>query len=286
MSAAHLAGAEPLTLGHGSLEFDALATGPHDGPVVLFLHGFPEFATCWRSAMAEAARAGYRAVAVDQRGYSPGARPDSVADYKGANLVADVLGFADALGADRFHLVGHDWGGAIAWPVAAGAPERVATLTVLSTAHPGALSEVLAESAEQREHLAYFDLFRTEGEAERVLLADDAAALRGVYQERVPDDLVEDNVRRLSEPGALTAALNWYRAMGSDDYQVPPITVPTLYLWGSEDLAFTRQAAERTAAWVSGPYRFLPLEGATHWLPEEDPERIISPMLAHLRAYS
>lgn len=286
MSADHLADAEPLTLGHESLQFDALALGPHTGPVVLFLHGFPEFATCWRSEMVEAARAGYRAVAVDQRGYSPGARPDNVADYTRANLVADVFGFADSLGAERFHLVGHDWGGVIAWPVAASAPERVITLTVLATAHPSALSEVLAESAEQREHMAYIDLFRTEGEAERVLLADDAAALRGIYQECVPADLVEDNVRRLSEPGALTAALNWYRAMGSDDYQVPQITVPTLYLWGSEDLAFTRQAAERTASWVSGPYRFLPLEGATHWLPEEDPQRIISPMLAHLRAYS
>ncbi|MBB4931576.1 pimeloyl-ACP methyl ester carboxylesterase [Lipingzhangella halophila] len=286
MSADLFPDAEKLTLRHGSLTFDALAIGPRTGPLVLFLHGFPEFATCWRGLMAAAAQAGYRAVAVDQRGYSPGARPDNVADYSGEHLVGDIFGFADALGAERFHLVGHDWGGVIAWPAAAGAPDRISTLTVLSTAHPSALSTVLAESAEQREHLAYFELFRAEGEAERILLADGAAALRDIYQERVPADLVDDNIRRLSDPGVLTAALNWYRAMSRGDYQVPAVSVPTLYLWGTEDLAFTRQAAERTACWVTGPYEFVDLDGATHWLPEEDPERIIPPILAHLKSHA
>ncbi len=278
-------GAQELTLRVGSLEFDALALGPPSASVVLFLHGFPEFATCWRAQLSDVAQAGYRAVAVDQRGYSPGARPEDVADYGGAHLARDVIGFADALGAERVHLVGHDWGGAIAWAVAANAPDRLASLTVLSTAHPGALSETLAESAEQRERLSYFQLFRTEGKAERVLLADDAAQLRAVYQGRVPGELVEDNVRRFNEPGVLTAALNWYRAMGGGDYEIPPVAVPTLYIWGSEDLAFSRLAAERTVSHVTGPYEFVALEGATHWLPEEDTARVNAPILAHLEAH-
>ncbi|WP_046468232.1 alpha/beta fold hydrolase [Allosalinactinospora lopnorensis] len=285
MSAELVPGTVALTLRRGPLVFDALATGPETGPLVLFLHGFPEFATCWREQIAAVARAGYRAVAVNQRGYSPEARPEDPADYAGPKLADDALGFADALGAERFHLVGHDWGGAIGWSVAATAPDRIITLTALATPHPGALSAVLAESAEQREHLAYVQLLRAESKAEQVLLDDDAAALRAIYQDRVPADLVEDNIRRLREPGALTAALNWYRAMDDRDFDVPPVTVPTLYLWGEYDLAFTAAAAERTASWAAGPYDFIALDNATHWLPEEDPERIIPPILTHLKTY-
>ncbi|GAA3744415.1 pimeloyl-ACP methyl ester carboxylesterase [Spinactinospora alkalitolerans] len=278
--------AQACTIEHAAMTFDALAAGPADGPLVLFLHGFPEFATSWRSQIAAAARAGYRAVAVDQRGYSPGARPARTADYAVADLVTDVFAFADALGAERFHLVGHDWGGVLAWPAAARRPERLITLSVLSTPHPKALTEAAATSAEQRERLAYIQLFRQEGKAEDVLLKDGAAGLGAVYEGRVPEDLVADNVRRLREPGALTAALNWYRALRGADSEVPAITVPTLYAWGEDDLAFTALAAEKTASWVSGPYEYAPLPGASHWLPEEDPARVTGPLLKHLGAHA
>ncbi|GAB3213615.1 alpha/beta fold hydrolase [Marinactinospora thermotolerans] len=279
-------GAERLTLRRGLLTFDALAAGPEDGPLVLFLHGFPEFATSWRAQLLSVADAGYRAVAVDQRGYSPGARPGDVRDYVVSELLDDLFGFADELGAERFHLVGHDWGGVLCWPAAARRPERLISLTVLATPHPQALTEVSAASEEQRGRLAYIRLFRTEGKAEEVLLADDAARLRAIYEGRVPAELVEDNVRRLSRPGALTAALSWYRALDSGDAEVPAITVPTLYVWGEHDLAFTAQAAEATAAWVSAPYSYLPLTGASHWLPEEDPARVTGPLLEHLATHS
>lgn len=275
--------ADHLALDVRGMVFDALATGPEDGPLVLFLHGFPEFASCWREQIAAAARAGYRAVAVDQRGYSPGARPEGPAAYTVDELVADVFGFADALQAERFHLVGHDWGGVLAWPATGRRPERIRTLTVLSTPHPRALARAVAESEEQRESLSYIGLFRREGKAEEVLLGDGAAALRGIYQGRVPGDLVEENVRRLREPGALTAALNWYRALEGTAADAPPIEVPVLYLWGEGDLAFTAAAAEATGEWVSGEYDYVRLDGASHWLPEEDPERIIPPILEHLK---
>lgn len=277
---------ETLTLRRGDLEFDALATGPADGPLVLFLHGFPEFATCWRRHLSAVGRAGYRAVAVDQRGYSPGARPLNTADYAVPELVGDVTAFADELGAERFHLVGHDWGGVVAWPTAAQHADRVASLTVLSTPHPAALADVLASSPEQRKAMSYIRLFQTPGAAEESLLDNAATALADLFEDRVPEDLVADNVRRLSQAGALTAALNWYRALeldtGSTD--APDISVPTLYVWGTEDAAFLAAAAHGTGERVSAPYRFIELEGFSHWLPEEAPEQTVEPLLEHLAA--
>lgn len=276
-------GAERITLGVRGMTFDALAAGPDDGPLALFLHGFPEFATCWREQLAAAARAGFRAVAVDQRGYSPGARPEGTGAYTVDELVADVFGFADALESERFHLIGHDWGGVLAWPAAARRPERIRTLTVLSTPHPRALNEAVRVSKEQQEKLAYIGLFRMEGKAEDVLLKGGAATLRGIYEGRVPAPLVEDNVRRLAEPGALTAALSWYRALEGDAADAGPVQAPTLYMWGEGDLAFGPEAAEGTGAWVEGPYEYVRLDNASHWLPEEDPERVIPPILEHFK---
>ncbi|MBV2364598.1 alpha/beta fold hydrolase [Streptomonospora nanhaiensis] len=273
-----------LTLRRGDLVFDALATGPADGPPVLFLHGFPEFATCWRAEMAACAQAGFRAVAVDQRGYSPGARPADTAAYAVPHLVGDVLAFADALGAERFHLVGHDWGGVVAWPTAADHPERITSLTSLSTPHPRALAEVMAGSAEQRERLGYIRLFRKPGTAEEYLLSDGADRLAAVYEGRVPEDLLADNVRRLSEEGALTAALNWYRALARDSADAGTVAVPTLYVWGEHDLAYTAASARATGRRVSGPYWYVELDGASHWLPEEAADRVVPPLLEHLRA--
>jgi pimeloyl-ACP methyl ester carboxylesterase len=279
-------GTEPLTLPARGLEFDALAAGPPGAPLVLFLHGFPEFATSWRGQLAAVAAAGYRAVAVDQRGYSPGARPADPADYAVAELAADVIAFADALGADRFHLVAHDWGGVVAWPVAALHAERVASLVVLSTPHPRALAAATAASEEQRDRLGYIRAFRREGAAEAALLADGGAVLARLYGGRVPDDLVADNVRRLSAPGALTAALNWYRALHGDAADAPAIGVPTRYLWGDGDVAFTAAAAEATGDWVTASYTYTPLAGASHWLPEERPDRVTGPLLEHLAAHA
>jgi pimeloyl-ACP methyl ester carboxylesterase len=118
------------------LVFDLLAAGDPAGEPVLLLHGFPQTAACWTELAEALADAGYRVLAPDQRGYSPGARPAAVRDYRMPELVADVLAVADRAGARRFHVVGHDWGGAVAWHLAARHPERVATLTAVSTPHP------------------------------------------------------------------------------------------------------------------------------------------------------
>ncbi|MFE3652788.1 alpha/beta fold hydrolase, partial [Streptomyces sp. NPDC059152] len=171
---------ERLRIAAGPYTFDALAGGPADGEVVLLLHGWPEFADCWHAVLPALGAAGYRAVAVDQRGYSPDARPPRIADYAVPELVADALAFADAQGADRFHVVAHDWGGMVAWALAGAHPERLASLTVLATPHPEALNRAAAGDPEQHHRLDYVRFFRRpDGAAESALLADDAARLRG-----------------------------------------------------------------------------------------------------------
>jgi pimeloyl-ACP methyl ester carboxylesterase len=276
---------ESLTITLGEHVFDALAAGPADGDLVLLLHGYPEFADCWTEELTALGAAGYRAVAVDQRGYSPGARPTSISDYVVDNLVADALGFADSQGADRFHLVCHDWGGIVGWALAGSHSDRLKSFSVLATPHPQALHAAIASDEDQFNRVNYVRFFRAQvGGAEQGLLADDAARLRGAYGGRISAELVESNVKRFSEPGVLTAALSWYRAVAGDDLNIPcgRVAAPTLYIWGSEDVALGRLAAESTKDWVDGPYQFVELTGASHWLPEESADKVIPLLLQHL----
>jgi pimeloyl-ACP methyl ester carboxylesterase len=264
----------------------AIAAGPVDGPLVLLLHGWPEFADSWTHVLVGLGAAGYRAVAVDQRGYAPGARPAKVADYAINHLVDDALAFADSQGGGRFHLVAHDWGGMVAWVLASAHPDRLRTLSVLATPHPAALKQAAAADENQYHRLDYVRLFRQDGhQAEAALLADGAARLRAAYAGRLPDELVERNIARLSEPGALTGTLNWYRGATDDQFDFPAgtITVPTLYVWGDQDGALGREAALATGDFVSADYRFELLEGVSHWIPEEVPDRVTPMIIEHLK---
>jgi pimeloyl-ACP methyl ester carboxylesterase len=270
------------------LTFTARGCGPEDGRVVVLLHGFPQTSRCWSHQLDALGAAGCRAVAFDQRGYSPGARPSDVAAYKPSMLVRDVIDVADALGAARFDLVGHDFGGMVAWMVAGHHPARVRTLTVASTPHPAAFRRSYkTEGSNQRERSGYMRAFRDaeRGDMEAALLADDAAALRGVYA-GLPSDAVDEYVTVLSQPGALVAAIDWYRAMsGAASASTPPASMPTLYAWSDNDPALGRDAAEATAALVTGPYRFETLEGVGHWVPELGAERFTPLLLEQVRAF-
>ncbi len=262
-------GAEPLSVTANGLTFSGAQWGPPDGPTVLLLHGFPQTYASWAQVAVRLAEAGLRAVALDQRGYSPGARPVGVEAYALPELVEDVTAMIGALGG-VVDLVGHDWGAVVGWQVAARHPHLVRSWTAVSTPNPLALNEVLAADAEQRARFGYIATFREAGKAEAVLLANDAAALRAVYGGAVSPERAAHDVAVLQQPGVLTLALNWYRAMSPTDSDgVPRIAVPTSYVWGSEDIAFGRAAAERTGAYVDAPYTFVPLEGASHWLPDE-----------------
>lgn len=273
-----------ISLRANGYRFDGLAAGPESGELVLFLHGFPQFADAWAELLETVGAWNYHAVAVDQRGYSPDARPVSVDDYGVDELSSDALAFADFFGARRFHIVGHDWGGAVAWTTAADAPDRLKTLTVLSTPHPAALLSARQSDADQQRRSAYVQLLQAPSHAaEKALLADNAALLRGAYMGKMPTVQIETNVLRFEQDGTLTAALNWYRAGGRSKPR-GPVAVPTLYIWGDQDQALGETAALDTAAHCTGRFRFERLNGKSHWLMEECPLTILALLRDHIGA--
>jgi pimeloyl-ACP methyl ester carboxylesterase len=273
----------------GDLTFDARIDGPEGGTGVLLLHGFPQTSLAWSAALPALAGAGYRACAFDQRGYSPDARPAEVEAYRIPDLVGDVLGVADALGFDRFHLVGHDWGGAVAWQVAGRHADRVLTLTVVSTPHPAAFGAALAGElgGDQQQRSGYIEMFRAPDSQDQ-FLANDAQGLRMLFGvSGMPEGGGDRYVEALGTPEALGAALNWYRAADLTLVEgVGPITMPTMYVWSTEDPALGREPAEATGAHVAGPYRFEVLEGVGHWVPEAAPDRMNALLIDHLTAAS
>jgi pimeloyl-ACP methyl ester carboxylesterase len=272
----------------GGLVLDAVATGPADGPVVLLLHGFPQSSHEWRYQLPALAAAGYRAVAPDQRGYSAGARPDGVEAYHADHLVADVLAIVDRLGGAPVHLVGHDWGAIVAWLVAGRHPERLRSLTAVSVGHPLALAQAIAtRGSDQAHRSAYVRFFQLPRVPEGLLLAGEGAGLRALFANTafVDRTAMDVYVALLLEPGALTAVLNWYRALDVATLAgIGSVSVPTLYVWSTDDPALGRVQAEGTAAHVTGPYRFEELEGISHWIPEDAPDELNRLLLEHLAA--
>ncbi len=254
-----------------------------DGDPVVLLHGFPQHAGSWDGVRPALVEAGYRTVALDQRGYSPGARPAGRRAYVLAEAAADVLALLDELGVDRAHVVGHDWGGAVGWRLAATAPDRLRSLTSVSTPHPRALVRSLLTS-DQALRSWYMAVFQLPVLPERLLLAADGRLLRGML--RGTGRAKHDYVERMRPDGALTAALNWYRAIPFDPGADGPVSVPTLYVWGAQDPALGPAAAAATARYVTGPYTFVQLPGGGHWIPEREPAALLEPLLAHLRRYS
>jgi pimeloyl-ACP methyl ester carboxylesterase len=269
------------------LTFNARAAGPEDGELVLLLHGFPESSYQWRHQLTALAAAGYRAVAPDQRGYSPGARPTAVDDYQVLLLVQDVLNIADALGAKRFHLVGHDWGGGVAWALARLAADRVITLTVVSTPHPDAFNRQLKDQGScQYKASAYFDIF-TGADGAGYLLNDDRSELKNLYACTTPEDLAV-YLSLVGNPAGIDAALNWYRANIKDRVfetgEIGAITVPTLYVWGEDDPVFCRDTAELSREFVTGPYRFEVVADTGHFVSDCAPDRLNALLLSQLRS--
>ena len=281
MAQATLQALQSIQLWVNGLRFTGLAAGPKEGELVLLLHGFPQFADSWIPILRLLAAAGLRVVAMDQRGYTAGARPAGVQAYGIDELVSDALGFAEQLGAERFHLVGHDWGGLVAWKLAADFPERLRTVSVVSTPHIDAFQDALRSSFDQMNRSKYIVLFKLRRVAEWALLAADARALRQAYAGFVPQPQVTANVRRMREGGTLTAALNWYRALPGG-LRIGRVTVPTIYLWGDRDQALGEAAALGTAQYCTGEYQFCRLAGRSHWLLEEVPEDLALLLLGHI----
>lgn len=272
-----------LAISAGRLRVDVC--GPDDGARVLLLHGFPQTRYTWRHQLRSLAEAGYRAVAPDQRGYSPGVRPSAIDDYHVDLLVADVVELADQLGG-RVHLVGHDWGGQVAWLTTSRHPDRIETLTVLSRPHPAAFAASFSVDPAQAERSKHHRRFDDPATAD-LLLENDARRLRRLLAASdVPADDIDGYLDVLGERAALDAALNWYRAAtgtGLRAADTPSVTVPTCYIWGTEDASVGRAAAEATTEHVTGPYHLVEIPGGGHFLTDDGSNDVVTAsLLSHL----
>jgi pimeloyl-ACP methyl ester carboxylesterase len=266
------------------LAFRYLAAGPEQAPLYLLLHGFPEGAESWLPQLEALEKQGsYRAVAPDLRGYGGTDAPDGVENYRMQHLIADVGALATALGHEQFHLAGHDWGAAIGWAFAIGVPDRVLGYTALSVPHPAPFFRAMAEDEEQKAKSWYIGFFRDGQRAEDAFLRDGMKALRDIYDGKLPDDVVDRYVEGFRRPGRLTAALNYYRAAG--ELAVPArdlrVRVPTLLIWGDQDVAIGRKAVAETEDLVDAPYRLEVLHGAGHWLQYERPGEVSALLVEH-----
>jgi len=264
--------------------------GGDGGEPVMLLHGFPETSHMWLRLMPALVEAGYRCIAPDQRGYSPGARPDDVEAYNYRALASDVFAIADAAGFDTFHLIGHDWGALVGWgALGSDAGGRIATFTSLSIPHALAVARATYEDPGGDLYRSILQLLLTEGGPEAVFLANDAAALRQAYTHSAPEE-VEEYISVFSQPGAMRAAANWYRASRGHkrsldaDSPFGDVSTPTLLIWGKNDPYVGRMSVDLAAPHMTGEYRVVEAD-AGHWIAQEAPELVAREVLAHLRSH-
>jgi pimeloyl-ACP methyl ester carboxylesterase len=277
--------AEPARMksyGRAGLSFDVVDEGPVDGPAVVLLHGFPQRASSWAQVTPLLNEAGFRTYAPDQRGYSLGARPRGRRAYKAPELIDDVVALIDQIGAPA-HLVGHDWGAAVAWGVAARYPDRLASLTAVSVGHTQAFLRALRTS-DQAVRSWYMGLFQLPALPERLLsgrwFQQKFLGGSGMSEEMIATYRVE-----IVQAGALTGGLNWYRAIPfALSEEIADVEVPTTFVWSDNDKALGRRMAELTREHVSGPYEFIELAGASHWIPEERPADLAAAIIDRARS--
>jgi len=272
---------------HNGLTFDVRDAGPADGPVVVLLHGFPQHNDSWDAVIDRLTAQGYRCLAPNQRGYSPGARPPRRRDYRIPELVGDLRALIDASGAQQVHLVGHDWGAAVAWAAAAEMPERLKTVSPISVPHPAAFLRSFLNS---RQGLAsyYMFLFQLPRLPEWTMLRRNGSFMaKALRQAGQTPAVAERDSRAMLEPGALTAAINWYRAMPLSNPRAlnQKVSVPTLYVWSDHDIALMPKAAHNTGCYVTGDYRFEIMPGVSHWIPEEEPDKLADLLLDWFAAH-
>ena len=252
------------------------------GPLVVLLHGFPQTAYAWRKQI-PALAARFRVVAPDLRGYGESDKPPRVADYRVAVLVADIAGLIRALGAERAHIVGHDWGGAVAWMLAQRYPEMIERLAVLNSPHPAAFSRALRSFSRQLLRSWYIFAFQLPMLPEWWLTRDAAAPLAdllrasGAGRTFSEDDLIECR-HAFCRRGAASAALAYYRALFRDALTghlgdaTRAISAPTLVLWGTRDVALGVELTRGMRRYFSGPFELRYIRGASHFVMEERPD--------------
>jgi pimeloyl-ACP methyl ester carboxylesterase len=265
----------------GGVRLHVVKAGPEDGPLVLLLHGFPEFWYCWRRQIPALAEAGFRVWAPDQRGYNLSDKPKGVGAY-GIDLLADdVIGLIEASGRERVRLVGHDWGAAVAWWVSRLFPERLERLAILNGPHGAVMQRHLRENRAQMRRSWYMSFFQIPAIPELALRARGwQVGLNSLRATSRPgsfsDEALEMYRRAWSRPGAMTAMINWYRALQRarpSRRASSRVRVPTLMIWGARDVALGREMAQPSIEYCDDG-RLVFLEEATHWVQHDEPQRV------------
>ena len=274
----------PTTIAANGLNFSVIEEGPGDGTPVILLHGFPDRASMWRNQIDALSEAGYRVIAPDLRGFGDSDAPEGKDNYNLLMLMADVIGILDALGIEQTHVVGHDWGAALAWMTATFGPERVLSLTAVSVGHPSAFA---GAGSEQRQKSWYMLAFQHVGIAEEMVAHDNFAFFEQWGEGGQDKQWAED----LSRPGRLTAGLNWYRAnvppetlLATTRMELPPVGVRTMGVWSDGDGALTETQMKNSADHVTGGFRYERIDGVSHWVPTAAPDRLNALLLDFLQA--
>jgi len=284
------------TVETNGVRLHVVTAGPEDGPLVVLLHGFPEFWYAWHHQIPALAEAGFRVVAPDMRGYNRSEKPDGVDAYHIDELVSDVAGLVHVFDRETAHVVGHDWGGLVAWQTAIDRPGVVDRLAVLNAPHPTKYERALRSNPAQLAKSWYGGFFQLPGLPELTLSALDFEAIERMLGDGTvrPDAFSETDIERykdaFAQPGARTAALNYYRALARRNAKLTltgdgvgdlPVRAPTLLIWGEQDAALDVSLTEGLQEWVPD-IRVERLPDASHWVQFDAPERVSELLLAHL----
>ena len=278
-----------VNISAGEMTFRARIAGfdtNNSKEVVILLHGFPVTSAMWLDLIGPLKEAGYKVVAFDQRGYSPLARPETLDSYQISEITQDIFAVADVIGTEEFHLIGHDWGAVVGWSAVLSDPSRISSWTALSLPHPAAFGAALADDPDQQDRSSYVDFFQTPWLPETVFSFNNFSLLKTLLG-GMSDEKMKEYISVFSEPGAMTSALNWYRALGddlgfnSDDANFLEVNTPTLFMWGNRDASVGRVAIDGMTEFMKGPYTNIELD-AGHWLFVDQPERVISEILIHI----
>ena len=263
--------------------------GPDDGPLVVLLHGFPEFWFAWREYFQPLAEQGFRVVAPDQRGYNLSSKPERAEAYRLEVAAADVFGLADVLGRDRLHVVGHHWGAAVAWTMAGLEPRRLLSAAMLQAPHPAIWLHAMRTDKDQRQKSRYVQILRAPWLSEMTLKIGNYSALARAFRtstrrDAFPPEALEIYREAWRQPGAVTGMLNWYRALYVAEPPTPApgsLIPPTLILWGDrDDFAVPRLADDSAALCKNVRVRHLPQ--ASHWIIHDAPDVVRDALLDHL----
>ena len=258
-----------------------MESGPKDGPLVMFLHGFPEFWYAWRKQIGYFADKGYLVVTPDQRGYNLSDKPEDIAAYKIDELAKDIIGLIDAYGRDKIFLVGHDWGASVSWWVALKYPERIKKLVIMNVPHPKVMAKNLFGNPRQMQRSWYIFYFQLPGVVEKFASAGNyewpvqilaKSSNKGAFTAQE----LEEYRKAFAQPRAFSAMVNWYRALIQAPSEPPisyDIKMPMIFLWGMKDIALLHEMADESMVYCKQG-KLTKFAEATHWIQHEEAEKV------------